>query len=78
MDPDAAFTDLFDAVEAGDCDRVSELIEALNGWFANGGYPPKTVGPWKLGMIWHIAVAKAVCRLAKAHVQVVAAQKGGR
>ncbi len=76
MDPEAAFRELFEAVEAGDCDRVAELSEALNGWVANGGYPPKTLGPWKLGQIWHIAVTKAILRLAKAHVRIVASQKG--
>ena len=77
MDPDAALRDLLDAVEAGNCDRVQELTEALNSWMAQGGYPPKTLGPWKLGMVWHVAVAKAIIRLAKAHVRIVASQKGG-
>lgn len=76
MDPDATFRDLLDAVEAGDCDRVTELSETLTGWIAKGGYPPKTLGPWKLGMIWHIAVTKAILRLSKVHVRVVASQKG--
>jgi hypothetical protein len=75
MDPDAAFRELFDAVEAGDRDRVTELIDGLNAWLSKGGYPPKTLGPWKLGMVWHVAVAKAVFRLAKAHVRVVASRK---
>ena len=76
MDPDATLADLLTTVEEGECDRVQELTEALNGWIARGGYPPKTIGPWKLGMIWHIAVAKAVLRLARAHVRIVAEQKG--
>lgn len=77
MDPDTTLKDLLDAVEAGDSDRVAELSEALNGWLAKGGYPPKTLGPWKLGMIWHVAVTKAIRRLAKSHVGVVASQKSG-
>lgn len=77
MDPDAALKDLLDAVEEGDSDRVAELSDALNGWIANGGFPPKTLGPWKLGQIWHIAVTKAILRLAKSHVGVVASQKSG-
>ncbi len=74
MDPDATLKELLDAVEAGECDRVEELSDALNGWMANGGYPPKTLGPWKLGMVWHTALTKSVIRLAKAHVRVVASQ----
>ena len=77
MDPDVTLRDLLDAVETGDCDRVEELIDALNAWMSQGGYPPKTLGSSKLGMVWHAAVAKSVLRLAKAHVRIVADQKGG-
>ena len=77
MDPDTALREMLEAVEAGDCDRVQELSEALNGWMAKGGYPPKTLGTWKLGLVWHVATTKALCRLARAHVRVVASQKKG-
>ncbi len=77
MDPDIALKEVFEAVEAGDCDQVRESTGAINGWIAQGGYPPQTLGPWKLGLIWHIAVTKAVLRLAKAHVAVVASQAVG-
>jgi len=77
MDPDATLQELLTAIDDGDCDRVQELAEALTGWIANGGYPPKTIGPWNLGYIWHIAIAKAVLTLAPAHVRVVANQKKG-
>ena len=77
MDPNIALKELFEAVEAGDCDQVRESTAAINGWIAQRGYPPHTLGPWKLGLIWHIAVTKTVLRLAKAHVAVVASQAVG-
>jgi hypothetical protein len=76
MDPDTTLKELLEAVQEGNRDRVQELAEALNDWIANGGYPPKTIGPWKLGQIWHVAMTKSVIKHAKAHVRVVARQKG--
>lgn len=77
MDPDTALKELLEAVEAGDCDRVRELADGLKHWVSQGGFPPKTIGPWKLGQVWHVAMTHAVIRHARAHVRVVAAQKGG-
>lgn len=76
MDPDAALKELLEAVEAGDCDRVRELADGLKHWLSQGGFPPKTIGTWRLGKVWHVAMAHAVIRHARAHVRVVAAQKG--
>lgn len=75
MDPDAALKELLDAVEAGDCDRVRELADGLRHWLSQGGYPPKTLGPWKLGQIWHVALTQSVLKLARTHVGVIARQK---
>lgn len=75
MDPDAALKELLESVEAGDCDRVTELAAGLKHWLSQGGFPPKTIGPWKLGQIWHVALTHAIVKHARAHVQVVARQK---
>jgi len=75
MDPDAALKELLEAVEVGDRDRVTELADGLKQWLAQGGYPPKTLGRWKLGQVWHVAMTHAVIRHARAHVRVVAQQK---
>lgn len=64
MDPDATLRSLLKAVVAGDCEQVRELSEALTTWLDNGGFPPKTIGPWKLGQEWHVATARFVCSLA--------------
>jgi hypothetical protein len=75
MDPEVALRELLEAVEAGDCDRVTELADGLRHWLSQGGYPPKTIGPWKLGQIWHVAMTHAIVKHARAHVKVVAKQK---
>lgn len=75
MDPDAALKELLEAVEAGDTDRVRQLADGLKHWLSQGGFPPKTIGPWKLGQVWHVAMTHAVIRHARAHVRVVASQK---
>jgi antibiotic biosynthesis monooxygenase (ABM) superfamily enzyme len=75
MDPDITLNELLAAVEAGDCDRVRELADGLKQWLSQGGFPPKTIGRWKLGQIWHVAMTHAVIRHALAHVRVVAKQK---
>ncbi len=72
MDPDAALKELLLAVEDGDVDRVEELADGLNHWVARGGFPPRIAGSEQLGPIWHIAVMKAVIKLARAHVRVMA------
>ncbi len=77
MDPDAALRELFEAVEAGDEDRVAELSAALDDWLSRGGFPPVALGRRELGTVWHVAVTKAAIRLAKAHVRIVAARAGG-
>jgi antibiotic biosynthesis monooxygenase (ABM) superfamily enzyme len=74
MDPDAALKELLEAVEVGDCDRVTELADGLKQWLAQGGFPPKTIGRWKLGQVWHVAMTHAVIRHARAHVRVIANQ----
>ena len=74
MDPDVALQELLDAVETGDCDRTTELADGLCHWLSSGGFPPKTIGPWKLGQTWHVAITHAVIRHARAHVRVVAAR----
>lgn len=76
MDPDVTLRDLFEAVEAGDEDRVTELADALNNWLSQGGFPPVSLGRRELGTLWHTAVTKAAIRLAKAHVRIVASRKG--
>ncbi len=73
MDPHAALQDLLIAVQDGDIERVHELSEALTEWMARGGYPPEIIGRSSLGAIWHLAVTKAVIKLAKAQVRIVAA-----
>jgi hypothetical protein len=50
------------------------MADALDGWIANGGSPPKTIGPWKPGQIWHVAMTKTIVKHARAHVRVVARQ----
>jgi hypothetical protein len=75
MDPDAALKELLEAVVAGDCDRVNQLADGLRGWLSPGGYPPKTIGPWRLGQVWHVAMTHAIVKHALAHVRVVARQR---
>ena len=60
MDPDAALKELLEAVKAGGCDRVRELADGLKHWLSQGGFPPKTIGTWKLGQVWHVALTHAV------------------
>jgi len=68
MDPDATLRDLLEAVEERDAEQVTHLVEALKHWLENGGYPPKTIGPLKLGQDWHKTMALCVCGLARAYV----------
>lgn len=77
MDPDATLRDLLSAVEEGDPDQVNELSQALDRWIEQAGYPPKTIGPWKLGMDWHAAMTRCICQLAGVHVRLVHSRKGG-
>lgn len=77
MDPEATLRDLLSAVEEGDSDRVNELSQALERWIEQAGYPPKTIGPWKLGMDWHAAMTRCICQLAGIHVRLVQSRKGG-
>jgi len=74
MDPDASLRDLLEAMEAGDCDQVSELADALANWMSRGGFPPQTIGPSTLGIEWHAAVTTALLKLAKVHVEVIASR----
>ena len=74
MDPDAALKELLDATLSGDEDRVRELSSGLQQWIQNAGYPPKTIGPWKLGLDWHATLTRCVCDLAGVHVQVMRSQ----
>lgn len=64
MDPDATLKSLLEAIVEGDTDTIRELSEALSTWLDNGGFPPKTIGPWKLGQDWHFNVARFICSLA--------------
>lgn len=76
MDPNSALQQLIESVATGDIDRTEDLIAAINGWTACGGFPPDTIGPRSLGTIWHLAVTKAVLKIARAHVRVVANKRG--
>jgi hypothetical protein len=68
MDPQATRKDLLAALQDGDEQQVSILAEALETWLQNGGYPPKTIGPWKLGLDWHVAISRLICQQARAAV----------
>lgn len=49
MDPNAALTDLLDALARGDRDDYETALDALNHWHAIGGYlpvDPRTPAPW--------------------------------
>jgi antibiotic biosynthesis monooxygenase (ABM) superfamily enzyme len=74
MDSDAAMKELLDSVLSGDEDRVRELSSGLQHWLQNAGYPPKTIGPWKLGLDWHAALTRCVCDLAGVHVRLMKSQ----
>ena len=69
MDPQATLRDLLDAVGDRDWDQVDELSEALLTWVQKRGFPPKTLGPKKLGRGWHRAIAEFVCYLAKSRAR---------
>lgn len=41
MDPQATLFEILSLLAAGDdADQVGELLEALRGWLARGGFPP--------------------------------------
>ncbi|MSR59802.1 MAG: hypothetical protein EXS05_19545 [Planctomycetaceae bacterium] len=73
MDPEATLLELLSALEGHDIDQVKELARALTRWLDHGGFPPKTVGHWKLGQDWHAELTRFICRLARAHVKTIAA-----
>jgi hypothetical protein len=41
MDPQATWTMLIDAYQSQDWEGVEESAEALLGWLARGGFPPR-------------------------------------
>ena len=47
----------------------------VSGEFCTGWYSSKTIGPWKLGQIWHVAMTHAIVKHARTHVKVIAKQK---
>lgn len=69
MDPDATLRDLLTAVEDGDEEQVTSLVEAMKHWLEHGGYPPQTMGSRKLGPLWHRTLAISICGLARAFVR---------
>jgi hypothetical protein len=44
MDPQATWSMLLDAYQSQDWPLVEELAEALLGWLAGGGFPPRLDG----------------------------------
>lgn len=78
MDPDATLKDLLAAVVIRDEQQVSILAEGLQNWLNNGGFPPKTIGPWKLGQDWRSALTRCVCELAGVHMHLVRVAQEGR
>ena len=69
MDPQATLSELLQAVDDRDWDRVDELAEALLHWLERRGFPPLTLGAKSLGHDWHRAIATFVCRLAQSQVR---------
>ncbi len=69
MDPDATLKLLLEAIVEKNGDDIRELSRALLDWLDNGGFPPKTIGLWKLGQDWHVSMARHICAIAVSSVQ---------
>ncbi len=69
MDPDATLKLLLEATVEKNGDDVRELSRALLDWLDSGGFPPKTIGPWKLGQDWHVSMARHICATAESSIQ---------
>ena len=69
MDPQANLSELLQAVDDRDWDRVEELAAALLHRMERRGFPPLTLGAKSLGDDWHRAIATCVCRLAQSQVR---------
>lgn len=78
MDPNATLRDLLEALKDRDWDLVQELSEALLTWMGNGGFPPVTIGPKKLGNEWHRTFATFACHAALGKVKAARKRRARR
>ncbi len=64
MDPECALQALLVALQERDVIAVEEIAQGLLRWLDQGGFPPKTIGQWKLGQEWHVRLTRQVCAMA--------------
>lgn len=64
MDPDCALKMLLTGLQDRDVIVIEEVARGLVRWLDQGGFPPKTIGPWKLGQAWHETLTRLVCAAA--------------
>lgn len=67
MDPEAVWSRLLAALEAGERDEVAESATALLTWLKRGGFPPQIVPGRALPIEWQRAVALSACQAALQH-----------
>jgi len=74
MDPQAAWTEMLEAINHRNWDRVQELADGLLDWLRRRGFPPQTtVIEMRRG--WDRVIAEFSCRVALQYVQDAKARK---
>ncbi len=72
MDPDCALKMLLTGLQDRDVIVIEEVARGLLHWLDQGGFPPKTIGPWKLGQDWHATLTRQICTTALAVARRIA------
>jgi hypothetical protein len=73
MDPGACLDEMIEIASAGDPDRLSELVLALDGWMRQGGFIPErwqTIGrifrAWDDEMLRRVVASEPLTRMERA------------
>lgn len=67
MDPEAVWSRLLAALEAGEHNEVADAATSLRTWLKRGGFPPQIVPGRVLPIEWQRAVVLSACQAALQH-----------